>query len=322
VFLNLLGAAKGALIRAATSTPTFGAIGVGSQQAKKMKTIIHIILAILLLASAQLATPITAGQNALPGKEPVRLNVTKSIVELFDKYQVVALSEAHRLQEEHDFITTLIQDPAFPTKVNDIVIEWGNALYQSILDQYVSGENVSIAELRQVWRNTGFSPLSPWDAPVYEQFFVSVRAVNQKLPPSQRLRVLAGDPPVDWTKSKEEIIAVKKQKPRDEHFAAVVEKEVFAKDRKALIIMGGGHLFRHSWNPYSDQQPETVMDILDQHHPKATFVVMVHAFEERSADLESRLASWPKPGFALLKNTAGDYRHRSGFVAKFDPRIS
>jgi hypothetical protein len=117
------------------------------------------------------------------------------------------------------------------------------------------------------------------------------------------LRVLAGDPPVDWTKSVKEIEAVKKQNPRDEHFVKVVEKEVFAKGRKALIIMGGGHLYRHSWNPYSGEDAGTAIDLLDHQHPKAVFVIMVHAFQTRNADLEARLASWPKPAFALLKNT-------------------
>src|SRR5438128_2741811 len=104
-----------------------------------MKTIIHTILSVSLLLSAQLTTQIAAVQNPPKAREPAPLNAKESIVGLFDKYQVVALSEAHRLQEEHDFITALIQEPAFPTKVNDIVIEWGNALYQSILDRYVSG---------------------------------------------------------------------------------------------------------------------------------------------------------------------------------------
>jgi hypothetical protein len=66
--------------------------------------------------------------------------------------------------------------------------------------------------------------------------------------------VLAGDPPVNWNKSKEEIVAVKEQYPRDKHFAAIVAKEVMAKNRKALLLIGGNHIYRHSWNPYASVQ--------------------------------------------------------------------
>src|SRR2546428_2821770 len=181
-------------------------------------------------------------QSAKKGKDPVPQNALESILGAFDNHKLVALAEAHRMQEEHNFILALIQHPVFPTKVNDIVIEFGNALYQDILDRYVAGDNVPLNELRQVWRNTGFSPFAPWDAPVYERFFVSVRAVNQKLPAAQKLRVLAGDPPVNWNKSKEEIAAVKEQYPRDKHFASVVMKEVLTKNRKALLLIGGNHI--------------------------------------------------------------------------------
>jgi hypothetical protein len=85
--------------------------------------------------------------------------------------------------------------------VNDIVVEFGNALYQDTIDAFVlNGQPVADADLRPVWRNTTQSPVQTWDAPVYEQFFRRVRAVNWTLPPSKRVRVLLGDPPLDWSK--------------------------------------------------------------------------------------------------------------------------
>ena len=267
-----------------------------------MKNIFRLLLLLVMIGSS-IRGQDTKNKVIKKIKDPRPKNAVESILETFDKYPVVALAEAHRLQQEHDLITSLIQHPAFPASVNDIVVEFGNALYQDILDRYIAGENIPLSEVRPVWRNTAFSPLAPWDAPIYEQFFVKVRAINQNLPPSRRLRVLAGDPPVDWTRSLQEIEAVKKQNPRDEHFARVVEKEVFAKGRKALIIIGGAHVYRHSWNPYCGDEPGSVIELLDQQHPKAVFVVMVHAFLTRNADLEARLASWPKPAFALIKDT-------------------
>lgn len=64
------------------------------------------------------------------------------------------MSEAHGLQDADDFILTLIRTPAFLNKVNDIVVECGNSLYQPILDRYIAGEDVSFSEVRKVWQNT------------------------------------------------------------------------------------------------------------------------------------------------------------------------
>jgi hypothetical protein len=159
-----------------------------------------------------------------------------------------------------------------------------------------------------VWRNTTQSLFLTWDAPVYERFFVTVRAINRNLPLSKRVRVLAGDPPVNWSKSRADVqqfVQQYKSTGRDKHFAGVVEKEVLAKGRKALIVMGGGHLYRKSWNPYGDCPCESkvAIDILDVRLPGKVFVIMVYAFENKTPDMEVRLSSLPKPSVALLKGT-------------------
>lgn len=275
-----------------------------------MRRIIYTL--IVVLTTALLTKAQDTNVKAKLANNPQPQNPIVSILNAFGSHKLVALAEAHRLQEEHDFIISLVQHPAFPTKVNDIVVEFGNALYQDVLDRYIAGENVPMSAIRQVWRNTGFSPLAPWDAPVYERFFVTVREINQKLPATQRLRVIAGDPPIDWKKGKEEIAAVKEKHPRDKYFASVVAREVMAKNRKALLLIGGNHIYRHSWNPYASNQSETVIDVLDHRYPKSTFVIFTHAFETRNAQLEARLVSWERPSFALLtKNWLGELETES-----------
>jgi hypothetical protein len=78
--------------------------------------------------------------------------------------------------------------------VNDIEVECGNSLFHPILDRYIAGEDVAFTEVRKVGgtllcqcaaRLDSMNSLSP------------VRAINQKLPAGRRLRVLAGDPPMD-----------------------------------------------------------------------------------------------------------------------------
>ena len=93
----------------------------------------------------------------------------------------------------------------FAERVNDIVVEFGNARYQEVIDRYIAGENVPFEQVRGAWRDTvgALGPVSP----VYGEFYRAVRAVNQKLPRQRRLRVLLGDPPIDWShvRSREDI---------------------------------------------------------------------------------------------------------------------
>src|SRR6266446_4990732 len=171
-------------------------------------------------------------QAPLPNSE-VR-DAIGAILHALDQYQVVALGEIHGGEEEHSLFQALLSDARFPSKVNDIVVEFGNAFYQPSVDHYVSGEDIPLAEVRRIWRTT--TQLMAWDSPAYEQFYLAVRLMNQKLPASRRVRVLLGDPPLDWTK-------VQKRSDidwnRDAFLYSVIDRAL-AKGRKCLIIAGAG----------------------------------------------------------------------------------
>jgi hypothetical protein len=147
--------------------------------------------------------------------DPVPEAAIAAILSAFDKYEVVAMPQGHGMQDLSSFIFSLIRTPAFSERVNDIEIEFGNSLYQSMLDRYIAGEDVPFAELQKVWRKMG-QPASGASAFV-EQFFPLVRALNQKLPPGKRLRVLAGDSPVDWDQFKSTDHIIKTCSPRCQH---------------------------------------------------------------------------------------------------------
>ena len=236
------------------------------------------------------------GQADLPAPKPT--NAVEGIIKAFDRFPIVALGEIHWSLNEHEFITALVKHPAFANKVNDIVVEFGNAKYQPIMDRYIAGETVARAELRQVWRNTTQTLMS-WDVPMYEQFFATARAVNRRLPKQKRLRVLLGDPPVDWDVIKTREDMKTELFDRDTHFISVVKKEALGKGRKALLICGGAHLRRCCLTGQFG-----VTAVVEKSHPGAVFVVMPHqGFLEKNEELEARLAAWPKPSLALVKNT-------------------
>ncbi len=170
------------------------------------------------------------------------LGVADAVLAAFQNHRLVGLGETHGLQNHHDVLDMLLNDPRIPEVVDDIVIEFANALYQPTIDRFITGQPVDNAKLRPVWRNTTQSPQETWDEPVYEQFFRTVRAVNWTLPPSKHMRVLAGDPPIDWSKITKRNEALVFQGQRDTHAASVVKHQVLDKGHRALLCYGGWHL--------------------------------------------------------------------------------
>jgi hypothetical protein len=188
------------------------------------------------------------------------------VFEAFKTHRLVGVAETDdSLQNHHDVLTMLLTDPRLPEVVDDIVVEFGNALYQGTVDRFIAGQPVDDAELRRAWRNTTASPLETWDAPVYEQLYRTVRAVNWPLPPGRQVRVLLGDPPIDWSKitkaSEIDVFGLQ----RDAYPASVVEKEVLDKGHRALICYGWWHLL-HSF-------PHRLVDIIEQRTGERTYTI-------------------------------------------------
>jgi hypothetical protein len=211
------------------------------------------------------------------------------ILAAFDRYEVVAMPEGHGMKDIDDFILLLIRNPAFPQKVNDIAVECGNSLYQPILDRYIAGEEVPFTEVRKVWRNTT-QPMCDLSG-FYEQLFPLVHAINLGLPPERRLRVLAGDPPIDWDQIKTSEDREKFAGSRDESIASIMEKEVLSKRRKALMLFGTYHLM-HGVGHHS------AVSIYEEHYPDVTLVIDGFAIFDTSI-----FAAWPSPSLARSKGT-------------------
>ena len=171
----------------------------------------------------------------------------QGIVKLFETYRIVMFGEIHECRQEYDLLRKLVNAPGFSERVNDIVVEFGNARYQDVVDRYISGENVPIEEVQGAWRDTvgSVGPASP----VYGEFYAAVRAANLKLPKERRIRILLGDPPIDWSKVRG-LEDIGYYLPfRDEFYASVVRYQVLAKGRRALLIMGQGHFRRNGGKP-------------------------------------------------------------------------
>ncbi len=233
-------------------------------------------------------------QTVAKPADPVPEPAISAILAAFDKYEVVAMPQGHGMQDLNDFILSLIRNPAFSKKVNDIEVEFGNSLYQPILDRYIAGEDVPFTEVQKVWRKMG-QPASGASGFV-EQFFPLVRALNQKLPRERRIRVLAGDSPVDWDqiKSMDDVIRLVH---RDASIASVMEREVLSKHRKAFMLFGTFHLMHGT--------PGSAVSLYEKDCPNLTFVISeLGIFDTDLPSLyDSKFVNWPIPALARAKGT-------------------
>jgi uncharacterized iron-regulated protein len=196
-----------------------------------------------------------------------------AIIAALETHALVGIGEMHRNQQVHDLIVTVVRDPRFLPNGGDIVVEFGNARFQSVVDRYVRGEAVTSSQLAQAWRDA--VNILVWDAPVYERLYVTVRAVNRGRDAAKRLRIVLADPPFDWSQIHDRAAWERVVVHRDRHAAGVIEREVLSKHRHALLIFGSGHLenekvFDGSGTPAKPRQPN-LAEILNAEHPGATF---------------------------------------------------
>ncbi|PYR56405.1 MAG: hypothetical protein DMF91_21960 [Acidobacteria bacterium] len=252
-----------------------------------------------------------AGQQPPTARSGVAVEPIAAILDAFRTHDIVALGEPHGNEQGHAFRLSLIRDLRFAETVNDILWECGSARYQDIMDRFIQGEDVPDTSLRQAWRNTVGSINVACDLPIYEEFIRAVRAVNAARPRERQLRVLLGDPPIDWEKVHALEDAVKWAAVRDIHAAEVIKTEVLSKHRRALIIYGDMHLRRkYVGANYMTEDPVTKTPVdgrtLTEQLEAATGTRVFAIWVDTTSDLtklQADIASWPTPSMTLLRGT-------------------
>jgi hypothetical protein len=226
-----------------------------------------------------------------------------AIVEAFRSHSIVALGNVEGgNQQSHAFQLALLRDSRFTAVANVILVEFGNALYQDVIDRFLRGEEVPYESLRHIWQNTTQVEYE-WDLPVYEEFFRTVRAVNASLPPLRRMRVLLGDPPIDWDRVHNRQDLLKAMGDRDGYALEVLRREVLGKGLHALVIYGGQHLLRRNTIPgAADEWASGIVARMEKGRLDAPFTILPETRRDLRA-LEADVASWPIPSLALLRDT-------------------
>jgi hypothetical protein len=222
------------------------------------------------------------------GNEDPRRRVTDAILGAFEKYNLVAMAEAHGLQEFHDVATQMLTAPRAADTIDDVVVEFGNSLHQATMDAFVAGGAINNTDLRPAWQDTTQSPLETWDSPVYEQFFRTVRGVN--LGRGRKIRVLLGDPPIDWSKVTSTADVLPFAKERNQTMAAAMVDEVLGKGHRGLFIAGGEHVFH---NPQAAPGKGSATVTVEQETGQKVYVIGETTFAK--PEVQQRLLAHPRP---------------------------
>jgi hypothetical protein len=244
--------------------------------------------------------PAGAQQNGKPTPASP-IEAIAGILETFRLHDVVALCDPHGNQQLHDFLLTLIRDPRLPGTVNDIIIEGANARYQELVDRFIGGADVSVEALRPVWQESTQVQFV-LDPPLYTEVLPAIRAINASLPPGRKLRVLLGDPPIDWANVKSPADHRKWIEQRETFPADLIRQEVLGKKRRALLLFGQMHFQRKNAaaNFRSDGAAASIVSLLEDAGQTRVFTVWwVPGLEKLQPDV----AMWPIPSLAIVRGT-------------------
>jgi len=191
-----------------------------------------------------LALPIRGSAQGAKLPPAVPLDPIDAILDAFRTYRVVSFPGGHTDGNEvQTLLRTLVKDPRFGAVVNDIVVEFGSSRYQDLMDRYVRGEDVPESMVQRAWLDA-VQAGTALDNPNTALFFRAVREANAALPPERRIRVLLGDPPMDWENVRGKSDFRRWIVQRDSYPADLVRRQVLAHNRRALIVWANGHLIR------------------------------------------------------------------------------
>lgn len=183
-----------------------------------------------------------AASGAAAAPQDRYAQIVDGILEAWKTADVVCLGEGHGRQFDSDLRIALVRHPAFPKTVRVIAVEMANPVHQDLLDKFIIDvAPMTRAQLAPIWRDANSPEL--WEMPIYEQFLRAVHDVNVKLPRDARVRVIAGDIRIDWTK----IARAEDLVPFMNRGAAIrdmVSREMLDKNLKGLTIYGSGHCIK------------------------------------------------------------------------------
>ena len=252
-------------------------------------------IAATTLAAVTLVTP-------SQGRDAVRLDPIDAILDAFKSHQVVTLAGAHGGVRHHELLLQIIRDPRTPGLITDLVVEFGTSRYQDMADRFVRGDTIPRDELKKIWQNTT-NPGITHDTPHSEETLRAVRQLNAALPAERQLRVVLGEPPIDWDHIKRREDHRRWVVRRDTFVGDLIVRDVVERGRRALVIYGNLHFPRKEiLTNYDmrDYQAQTLVSVIEAAGHK---VFVLFGDSAGIEALQPGIKSWPPLSVLLVKGT-------------------
>ncbi len=256
-----------------------------------------LLVGILLLQLVR--GPVGVAQT-VPTRAATPVDPITAILDAFRTHDIVTLTDPHGNVQVQTFLLSLVRDPRFPDAADDIVIEAASARYQDLIDRFVRGDDIHPAVFRRAWEDHTVPNNLGLQA---EELIRAVRAVNASLTGPRRLRVIAGDPPIDWDHIASREDHARWIALRDSYPADLIRRHVLDRGRRALVIYGQGHLQRRQVSTNYDMsawQAQTVVSLLERDHAARIFNIWTL---NRNVEQPEKTESWRVPSLALLRDT-------------------
>ncbi|CAE6892515.1 hypothetical protein [Vibrio sp. B1FLJ16] len=162
-----------------------------------------------------------------------------AIMQAFEKHNFVAIGDYHWNDAFVRYATELVVKPEFSQQVNHVVVEFGNAKFQTVLDDYLSGDEVSEDQLNSVLRGALY--FMAWMPDVYRDFFKAIKQRNEDLPEGEKIRVHLAEAPFDWDTVQDVKVWKQAASHKTDYFYQIAAERIKNNER-ALMIFGAFHL--------------------------------------------------------------------------------
>lgn len=258
------------------------------------------------------AVPTLPVNEALSANKTLPVNETLS--RALESHQLLALGDIHGSKVIVNQLVDFLRDERHWQQVDDLVVEFGNARYQSLADRYVlRSEPVPLQQLRPIWRDTLY--FMAWQYAVYEDLVVQLHQWNRAR--DHKVRLVLAEPAFDWqaltTAGWQQQVDA-----REAGYVRIIEREVLAKNRRGILLFGGFHTIKAPVNMSGrgDEPFHSVVAILERQSPGRVFTQLARM----TGDGVEGVAGVSPPYLLTLQNSILGARAFSDLTARVAPR--
>ena len=252
---------------------------------------------LLLVGSTTFAS--VQGPAPADRPDPVPVSIALGLEEAFAAHRIVAVTDPRRPAVNRIFVS-LMRDTDFRKRTHVIVYDCCAPRYQTLVDRYVDGGRVSFRAVSRAWARAGPAIPQP-------NLFVEARRLNRRLSPDGRIRIVLAHPwapPVKRCKRGQRCLVWGDR--LDRVVAEVVERDVFRRNERALLLAGGWKLDRRRRpaNP-GGYRLDSAARRIEQRHPGSLFVAWaLRICRSDDSNADELIASWRAPTIARIGGTS------------------